>query len=80
MSEVIQRWKDNPMKMVSGSLLAGTIGFAFAIMPLTAGCEHEISHTSETTQHPNGTVSHEDTTVTQQPNGDVVKETNKQNP
>lgn len=68
------------MKMVTGSLLTMCIGLGLAALPLTAGCEHEISHTSETTQHPNGTVSHEDTTVTQQPNGDVVKETNKQNP
>jgi hypothetical protein len=68
------------MKMVSGSLSAMTIGFCFAALPLLGGCEHEISHSSETTQHPNGTVSQQDTTVTQQPNGDVVKETNKQNP
>jgi hypothetical protein len=68
------------MKMVTGSLLAMTISLGLAALPLTAGCEHEVSHSSETVQHPNGTVSHEDTTVKQLPNGDVVKESNKQNP
>lgn len=68
------------MKIVTGSFLALTIGVGLAALPLTTGCEHEVSHSSETVQHPNGTVSHEDTTVKQEPNGDVVKETNKQNP
>ena len=68
------------MKTVTGPLLALALGLALAALPLTAGCEHELSHSSETAQHPDGTVSHQDTTVTQQPNGDVVKETNKQNP
>jgi hypothetical protein len=68
------------MKMVSGSLLAMTIGLALAALPLTAGCDHEVAHSSETVQHPDGTVSSDSSTVTQKPNGDVVKETDKQNP
>ena len=68
------------MKWVTGSLLTLMMGAGLATLPLTAGCEHDISKSSETVQHPDGTVSHADTTVKQEPNGDVVKETNKQNP
>jgi len=68
------------MKMVTGPLFALTLGFGLAALPLTAGCDHEVSKSSETVQHPNGTVSQDSTTVTQKPNGDVVKETDKQNP
>jgi len=46
------------MKTVTGSLLALTIGVGLAALPLTGGCEHELSHNSETVQHPDGTVSH----------------------
>jgi hypothetical protein len=68
------------MKMVTGSLLAWTIGLGLAALPLTAGCDHEVAKSTETVQHPNGTVSQDSTTVTQKPNGDVVKQTDKQNP
>ena len=60
------------------------LGAGLAALPLAGGCDsdrgHEVSHQSETIQHPNGEVSHQDTTVTEKPNGDVVREQNKVNP
>lgn len=61
------------------ALLVAAVSGA-AMLPLMAGCEHEVSHQSETVSHPDGSSSHVDKTVTQKPNGDIVTDTNKQNP
>jgi hypothetical protein len=50
----------------------------FATVPIMVGCDREINRNETTVEHPNGTVTHEETVKKVTPNGDVVTEQSKQ--
>jgi hypothetical protein len=60
------------MKMLMSLIVAASL---FGGVPMLAGCEREVSHTEKTTQTPGGGVKHTETTVKENPDGTVSKET-----
>ena len=47
---------------------------ALAGTPILVGCDREVSHDETVKKNANGTMSKDSTTVTQKPDGTVVKE------
>ncbi len=60
------------MKSLSTLILAASL---FGGVPFMTGCDRTVSHTESTKETPGGGVKHEETTVTQHPDGTVSKET-----